>query len=262
MVAVVVLTGILAATVAAEPVSPATPKAANAQDLRPQFDRFNLSARVQGKRPTCSVFTMTAAIEFALAKHGRKDPRLSVEFLNWASNQITGEAEDGSYFSHLWEGFEAHGQCPEEDMPYQPEFDPDRKPSDEALRQAKKVHEAGLRMHWIKHWDPTRGLKDRHFDEIKRVLAEGNPVCGGFLWPKEGLERWDDGILPMYRRKQVRDGHSILLIGFRDDPTQPGGGVFLIRNSSSPHRHAEMPYEYAKAYMNDALWIDSGKRDK
>jgi hypothetical protein len=230
--------------------------------LRPQFDEFGLTARAQGGRPTCSVFTMAAAIEFALAKQGRKDPRLSIDFLNWASNQITGKDHDGSLFSDLWKGFEAHGACPEDDMPYQSEYDPARKPSDEALQRAKTLHEAGLKMHWIKLWDPTRGLEDEQFDEIKRVLAQGNPVCGGFLWPRGGRERWDDGVLPMYRRRQVRDGHSVVLIGYRDDPSQPGGGVFLIRNSASPHRHAAMCYEYVKAYMNDAVWIDPGTGGK
>ncbi|HBO44686.1 MAG TPA: hypothetical protein DD670_12290 [Planctomycetaceae bacterium] len=147
-------------------------------------------------------------------------------------------------------------------MPYQSEYDPARKPSDEVLQRAKKLQEAGLKLHWIKLWDPSRGLEDKHFDEIKRVLAEGNPVCGGFLWPRSGREKWDDGVLPMYRRRHVRDGHSVVLIGYRDDPAQPGGGVFLIRNSASPHRHAAMCYEYVKAYMNDAVWIDPGRGDK
>ncbi len=48
----------------------------------------------------------------------------------------------------------------------------------------------------------------------------------------------------------------MLLVGYRDDKRQPGGGVFLIRNSSGPFRGGMLSYEYAKAYMNDAIWID------
>ena len=52
------------------------------------------------------------------------------------------------------------------------------------------------------------------------------------------------------------DGHSIVLVGFRDNPTQPGGGVFLIRNSAGPSRNGMMTYDYVRAYLNDAAWID------
>jgi len=57
----------------------------------------------------------------------------------------------------------------------------------------------------------------------------------------------------------VFDGHSVLLIGYRDDPQQPGGGAFLLRNSNTDRDDGLMCYEYARAYLNDALWIDADK---
>ena len=54
----------------------------------------------------------------------------------------------------------------------------------------------------------------------------------------------------------VRDGHSVLLIGYRADPTQPGGGVFTFRNTANGGRDGAMPYAYARTYMNDAAWIE------
>src|SRR5215467_6925020 len=48
-------------------------------DLRPTFESFGLVPRQQGARPTCSVFTMASAIEFAVAKRQGHTPRLSVE---------------------------------------------------------------------------------------------------------------------------------------------------------------------------------------
>ncbi|MBN1588714.1 MAG: hypothetical protein JW888_04290, partial [Pirellulales bacterium] len=97
-------------------------------------------------------------------------------------------------------------------------------------------------------------------EEIKSVLREGWPVCGGFLWPKKGLAEWNDKILKIRPRPEMRDGHSVLLVGFRDDPDQPGGGVFLIRNSSKGPRHGALTYEYIRAYMNDAAWIESARQ--
>jgi len=46
------------------------------------------------------------------------------------------------------------------------------------------------------------------------------------------------------------------LVGYQDDRAQAGGGVFIFRNTNRGRRNGYMPYEYAKAYMNDALWIN------
>jgi C1A family cysteine protease len=226
-----------------------------AVDLRPAFTNWGLALRLQGGRGTCSVFTMTGAIEFALATRQHCGTPLSVEFLNWASNEVTHEADDGSFFSDLWTGFSTHGICVETNMPYEAKFDTNRRPSEVALQQAREPLKAGLRFHWIKPWDVKTGLTEAHFNQIKETLAKQWPVCGGFRWPKE--ERWKDGVLEMRPPEGVFDGHSVLLIGFRDDPQQPGGGVFLIRNSGKGDKDAAMSYEYVRAYMNDAAWVEA-----
>lgn len=233
----------------------ATPaKGPESLDLRPSFQQWGLDTRSQGKRGTCSAFVLAGAMEYALASKQHRAARLSVEFLNWASNRVTKQAEDGGFFSDLWKGYVAYGVCPEKEMPYLDHFDPNLKPSDKALAEAKTIRETGLQLHWIKEWDPKKGLTGKQLAEVKRTLRRGWPVCGGFLWPKQ--ERWENGILQICPRDAVRDGHSVLLVGFRDDEGQPGGGVFLIRSSSGSSRDGLMTYEYVRTYMNDAVWID------
>lgn len=222
-------------------------------DLRPVFRELGLSTRAQGARGTCSVFTVTRAIEYALGKQQCRESRLSIEFLNWASNRAIRERRDGGFFSDLWKGFERYGICNEEEMSYTADFDSDSRPSYAALAQAGQVRKAGLQLHWIKPWDPNRGLNDEQFTAIKETLRNGWPVCGGFLWPQKA--EWTNGVLQMASRDNVRDGHSVLLVGFRNDPRQPGGGVFLIQNTSKGPRDGAMSYEYVRAYMNDAARI-------
>src|SRR5688572_21396099 len=65
-----------------------------AVDLRPKFEKWGLERRDQGARGTCSVFTMAGALEFALAKQKNQGERLSVEYLNWASNKAVGRDQD------------------------------------------------------------------------------------------------------------------------------------------------------------------------
>ena len=102
------------------------------------------------------------------------------------------------------------------------------------------------------------GLTDAHLAGIKRTLREGWPVCGGFRWPKQ--EQWVSNVLQMCPSNAVRDGHSVLLVGYRDDAAQLGGGVFIFRNTAGTGQDGFMPYGYAAAYMNDAVWIDYERR--
>lgn len=229
-------------------------------DLRPEFERWGLPRWQQGSRPTCSVFTVAGALEFALAKREGRGARLSVEFLNWASHRRAGDANDGGFFSDLWKGFAASGICAAELLPYASALDPATSPTPAALDDAKRRVELGLQWHWIKEWDVNTGLTDAHLSGIKRTLAAGWPVCAGLRWPKK--EQWINDVLQLCPPDAVRDGHSVLLAGYRDDPAQPGGGVLIFRNTAGEGRDGMMPYAYARAYMNDAAWIDFAAQPK
>lgn len=243
----------------AGPASPGRSPLPPAVDLRPVFTNWNLALRLQGDRGTCSVFTMVGAFEYALASRRPPGEALSVEFLNWASNQATRNHADGGFFSDLWRGFERYGICLESDQPYQAVFNPGLSPAEDVVARARERGEAGLKFHWIKPWNVETGLAEAEFLEIQRTLHRQWPVCGGFRWPKH--ERWVDHVLQMASPTEVFDGHSVLLVGYRDDPALPGGGVFLIRNSGRGDHDAAMSYEYVRAYMNDAAWIE-GRTDK
>jgi hypothetical protein len=229
-------------------------------DLRPLLEDYGFAPVEQGARNTCSVFAIRGALEFAVAKQQGHGPRLSVEFLNWAANQACGHNKDGGFFSEMWKGFSAYGICRDDDLPYKPEFDPSLTPPPAALADAKTRLGLGLRLHWIKEWDVHTGLTEAHVASIKQILSTGWPVAGGFRWPKE--PKWNDHVLQWCGPGAVRDGHSVLLAGYHDDAAQPGGGVFILRNTSKPLSDGLMPYVYARDYMNDAVWIDSETRPK
>jgi hypothetical protein len=229
-------------------------------DLRPELEKLGLSVRGQGARPTCSVFTVVGALEFAASRKLDQTQRLSVEYLNWASDDVVGKAQDGGFFSDLWRGFTRHGVCLEEVMPYAKKFKRSAAPDPAAAEAAKKAAELGLQFHWIKEWNVKTGLTAEQTAEIKRTLASGWPVCGGFRWPNR--EEWKDGVLQMRESSEVYDGHSVLLIGYKDDAALPGGGAYLIRNSDGKGNESWMPYAYAANFMNDAAWIDYGIEKK
>ncbi len=201
-------------------------------DLRPQFRKYELAPRRQGRRNTCSVFTTAAAIEFALSKADDKGTPLSVEYLNWACNQTIGNrTEDrGQFFRDLLSGYDRYGICPEADMSYRRRFDPDLSPSEEASQQAAAIRKRDFQIHWIRRWHQKTGLNDDQVRQIEAVLAGGFPVAAGA-------------------------SHSRLLVGYRREAKQPGGGVFLTKDSGSGS-FGEVSYEFAKTEMNDVFWVE------
>jgi len=262
LLCLLILFGWTPSALAAGPVPAKTQDAqvteASGADLRPILERWGLPPRAQGKRGTCSVFTMVGALEYVKATQEGQGTRLSVEYLSWAKNKVPlVKIRDGGFFSDLWTGFVASGICLDKDMPYQPKYDRQRIPSPEARAYAEKIERGDFRIRWIKNWNVNTGITEEQFQEIKRVLRSGWPVCGGFRWPKP--EQWKDNVLQMSPPASVYDGHSVLLVGYRDDPELPGRGAFLLRDSLTGRDDRLMCYEYARAYMNDSLWIESTK---
>lgn len=222
-------------------------------DLNPRFAAWGLVVRPQGDRPTCSIFTMVAAIEYARASVIGAGTPLSVDYLNWAVRRLTGRPVDGGLFSEAWEAWRTRGACPESALSYGLGADPAFEPDPVLHEAALSARAPELALHWIKVWDLTTGLGETELDAVLSTLDRGHPVCGGFRWPRQ--QRWTDGLIEMCEPDEVYDGHSVLLCGYRRQPEAPGGGVVLIRNSGGPHRHGLLPFAFLRAYMNDAVWI-------
>jgi hypothetical protein len=224
-------------------------------DLGPKFQKFGLTPLRQGARGDCSLFAITALVELELAKSAPdKVKRLSEEFLIWAAHAASAtKADDQAMFYQAAHGLNVYGICTSKLMPYAITREPRRKPSREALVDAKARSEC-WKVHWIKRWDVKTGLSAGELAEIKQALVHGHPVACGLRWPKklDGPE-----ILHVPPAQEVEDGHSIAFTGYQDDAKKPGGGVLFFRNSFGPHwgnhGYGVMSYAYAAAYGNDAV---------
>ncbi|MBI2300085.1 MAG: C1 family peptidase [Armatimonadetes bacterium] len=227
-----------------------------AVDLRPAWAALELSPKSQAPRGTCSVFAVTAMLEFELARPKRHAVRLSEEFVNWASHHTNGRASDGSFFSDAIVGVQTCGAPAAELLPYAQTFDPALQPAAPVLADA--LARRGVTSWWIKLWDVHTGMSDAMLRQVKESLAAGHPVALGMRWPDQ--ERYDEhGALEVPPADKVFDGHSVVLVGYADDPMLPGGGAFIFRNSFGPGwrdgGHALLPYAYAAAYGNDAVGL-------
>jgi C1A family cysteine protease len=208
-------------------------------DLRPEFNRWKLPLRQQGTRNTCSVMTTVGALEFALARRQDRGVPLSPEYLNWACNQVIKNqtADRGQFFHDLLAGYERYGICPDSQMRYIAKFSPQYKPSEQAMNSASQIRTNDLRAHWIKKHDGKVGVSEELLEQARATLRQGWPVCGGSY-------------------------HSVLLVGYRDDSSLPGGGEFIIRDSGN-NQNTTMSYQEAKARLCDLIWYDIGStKDK
>jgi hypothetical protein len=230
-------------------------------DLRPQYKKLGLTPRGQGARDTCSLFAVTALAEFEAARKEAKGVRLSEEFLVWAANEATGLGGDQAMFYEALHGLRVLGICTEERMIYEAKSDAKRKPSARALADARARRDWAV--HWIKRWNVKTGLGAEQLRAIKAALAAGHPVAVGMRWPKRLVLK--EGVIQTPPESGVVDGHSVALVGYQDDDKRPGGGLFVLRNSFGANwgdgGHASISYAYAAAYVNDAVWLEAGKKD-
>jgi hypothetical protein len=229
-------------------------------DLKTELENLGLSARQQGNRDDCSLFAVTGVVEFERARNLSKQQaeRLSEEFLIWAGDKASGQSGDQAMFWKAVAGLNTYGICSEERMPYGNKPRPQRRPSPQALSEARELSER-WQVEWIKRWSVDRRLTDQQLGEIKHALAHGHPVACGLRWPKN-LKGSD--LLDVPPANQVSDGHSIMFVGYEDSPGKSGGGVLTFRNSYGPkwgqQGYGRMSFAYVKAYANDALWLQLG----
>jgi hypothetical protein len=229
-------------------------------DLTPEFNGLGLIPQVQGA-DTCSLHAVASLAEFELAERDRRpSAERSTEFLIWAAKKATGKKGDQAMFYEAVCGLNRFGICHAALMPEVAPGGARRVPSAAALADAKEESQR-WKVHWIKRWDLKRPLDDAQIRGIKDALAHGHPVACGLRWPKvlKGYE-----LIQVPPPNAVEDGHSIALVGYSDD-SQPGGGVFLFRNSWGPkwgkNGYGSMSYAYARTYANDALWLELGPPD-
>ncbi len=204
-------------------------------DLRERFSAYGLKPKRQGRRNTCSVCTTTSALEFALARRREVGAALSVEYLNWACNQHIGnsEVDRGQFFHHLQAGLEAYGICHDSLMTYGARFT-NLQPDSLARADAGRILAEGVEFHWLKPLGKS-GLTEAELAAIFETLDAGWPVAAG-------------------------SSHSLLIVGYRDDPALDGGGEFLVFDSG---RGAEgtRSYAFVRKRMCDLFWVEFGGMD-
>jgi hypothetical protein len=199
---------------------------------------------------------MTTLVEFEI-EHGNNalaEP-LSEEFTCWAARKASGKSRQQAMFFELTAGVEKLGACTSVLMPYTQSWNPNEQPSAEALKQSM-VYRDRWRPHWIRRWAYEPRVSEQEMEQMKRAIADEHPLAIGMRWPNSNSPK---DLLKPPAAKEVFDGHCVTLVGYEDNASKPGGGVFILRDSDGPQwgngGYTPVSYAYVRQYANDIFWM-------
>lgn len=229
-------------------------------DLRPTILNYDIKVKEQGSRNTCSVFAVTFLLEYMTAKSaGKTGVDFSEEYLNFVTNKVKGQVDDGDFFENIAAGYRDYGIVNESVLPYKTAFDENYAAPDTMLQSGKANR--FLKLSMIRGNDGTWGLTDAHIDSMMKSLDAGIPISGGFkVTSDSNLETKKFGNITMWyslKNKEDFGGHSMPIVGYRSSPLIPGGGYFVVRNSGGSgwgdNGYGYISFEYARNFIADVI---------
>lgn len=213
----------------------------------------------QGSRGTCVAFGSVALREFLVGTA----PELSEQFLYWGCKELDGYPGPGTYLLTAASALAQYGVCTAAKWPYnsnQTNSESQAPPPDGAKEDALRFRMAHERV------EPTLIEQYKHF-LAGDASRPGMPVViatlvfdSWFMSPE--THRTGKITMPLPGEPPGAGGHAWCVVGYVDDPTVPGGGYFILRNSwgagwaaDSPEKpgHALMPFAYVERFAVEAF---------
>jgi len=225
-----------------------------------------LPVKDQGERGTCVAFATVALREFLAGSTAE----LSEQFLYWACKELDGGDGPGTTIHTAMSALSEYGVCLAGLWPYnrrQIEGDEAQGSPDAKVLKAAEDY----RLAQSRTVEPTLA------EHYKQMLAgdkqtPGMPVVFATLvfnswFMSAETHRTGKITMPLPGEQPLGGGHAWCIVGYVDDPSVPGGGYFIVRNSwnrqwaaDSPEvpGHALMPYAYVEQCAVEAFTGPAG----
>ena len=216
-----------------------TPNLGPVVSLQADFARLDLKVKSQGRRPSCSVYSMVSALEYQYFQlHGRADD-FSEEYLVWATRRIMGMVgnnglparnamgepitDSGFPLLAVAQAISVYGVALEAEMParLRPSRDSAAVPDRTLIDLSRQRR--GIFIGEIPGADTLTLLNN-----IVHVLNAGVPVPAGIRWADDAQSR--AGMLD--KQPPLADGgHAITFVGYESPSCSPATTVFIFKNS-------------------------------
>lgn len=206
--------------------------------------------RDQGQLGSCTGFAMSVGLrEFMENLQGGDFTGLSPLFLYYEERALEGTIgqDSGAEIRDGMKVLQNIGCAPEADDPYDIAKFKDA-PSAQAVQDALPFV--------IGEYHSLTDLA-----EMQDCLASGLGFVIGFFvyesFESEAVAK--TGIMPMPKPgEQLLGGHAVFVCGYEDDPTWPGGGFLIVKNSWGAgwgdHGYFYMPYMYIQSAYSSDYW--------
>jgi C1A family cysteine protease len=215
----------------------------------------------QGNRGTCVAFSAVAVREFLAGSQ----PDLSEQFLYWwCDDHDPVPEEPGTTVEMGFNGLFQAGVCKESTWRY----------NSEAIKgnEGQGPPPAGASDE-AKDYKITKilDLDENSIDELKKCLNGTNDLPGRPIafsipvynsWLLSNAVMLSGQITMPLPGEEVEGGHAMVMVGYQDDASVPGGGFFIIRNSWGPRwgqnctfgaGYGTIPYQYITKYCWEAF---------
>jgi hypothetical protein len=249
------------------------------QNMQGEFVRLSLTAKSQGRRMSCAIFAVVAALEFQNAKATGTPQKLSEDYLIWATKRINGQTTDattaparppapqntvsrrealpedlGYSLSDVVSGLRTYGIATQSELPVQyPSNDfRDIAPDDSIIASARTRRLVNIL--------PVPGRQNPTvLTNIVHALNRGYPVPIGLRWP---LER---SIRSGFLRDQTphpKTFHAVTLVGYECPNKKIEDTVFIFKNSFGAawgtDGYGRATWSYLEQNLTDAILLDLG----
>lgn len=217
------------------------------------IDQHMPPIRDQGKRGTCVAFSTCAVMEYMTSRANKPNQNFSEQYLYWVVKKFDGYPKDGTWLTFSFPIAKEGGTCKESLWPYEPDSIPNDlthgHPPDELACKTDALTNALARAIRIREY--------RRPESIKAQLAQGRPVAIAIpvfkSWYDDPASRLSGNIhLPLKSDRFALSGHAIVLVGYGDDESEPGGGYFIVRNSWGGRWGRESPFSAGYGYISYA----------
>jgi C1A family cysteine protease len=192
---------------------------------------FDLQVKDQGKRPTCSAFASTRALEISLAQNGTKK-RLSDQYLYYSSKPYCQQSPCSKKGSWALSAFKKSKKSSTADIPSEKACPYSKTPKSGNETQIPLRNGCFQGEHQLKKFNQVKSLA-----QIIKALDRGQPVVSGFklspnFYKNKGVILYKDAAKSGAMNSHAA-GHAILLVGYMKIPSKLNEGkvCFITANS-------------------------------